>query len=250
MLATYLIGLLLLMGTEYGFQSRSRAIAAWSGGWRWGRTAVRLVAMGLVWFMLRWGGVVGAWTYAVVGAILLELGARLQRRWIQADLDRGRKHGGALSHLFVLLYPIAYAAVMMVLVRRVHVEPLDGLDPALIGILLVAAVLVSLWTWATLMVVTIVAVVRPEQVPGAIAPSVGAGEVIGILERYVTFVLVLSGGLAAVGFVVAAKAAARFPQFEREEFAEYFLIGTLSSVGVSVLLGLSVRWFFISAGIL
>jgi hypothetical protein len=206
--------------------------------------------MGLAGFGLAWGGVEGAWLYSLVGILAVELGAGLQRRWIQGDLDRGLKHGSVLSHLFVLLFPISYTAVMTLLAWRGLVEPIDLLHPALPGALFGAVALTALWAWGTLMVVSIVAVVRPEQVPEAIAPSIGAGEVIGILERYVTLVLVLSGGLAAVGFVVAAKAAARFPQFKSEEFAEYFLIGTLSSVGLSVLLGLGLRAFFISSGIL
>jgi hypothetical protein len=151
--------------------------------------------------------------------------------------------------VFILLYPIAYAAVMTVFAWWNLVGRSEHLDPAVIGVLLAAAAIVALWAWGTFMVVSIVSVVRPEQVAGAIAPSVGAGEVIGILERYVTLVLVLSGGLAAVGFVVAAKAAARFPQFEREQFAEYFLIGTLCSVGLAVLLGLGVRAYFLATGV-
>jgi hypothetical protein len=47
------------------------------------------------------------------------------------------------------------------------------------------------------------------------------------------------GGFAAVGFVIAAKAAVRFPQFKKREFAEYFLVGTLCSVGIAVLTALT-----------
>jgi hypothetical protein len=56
-----------------------------------------------------------------------------------------------------------------------------------------------------------------------------------------TFVLVASGTFTAVGFVIAAKAAARFPLFKDKAFAEYFLIGTLTSVGIALLFGL-IAW--------
>ena len=85
--------------------------------------------------------------------------------------------------------------------------------------------------------VSVVDLVRPGQV-GAGEEGAGAGEVIGVLERLVTFALVASGGFTAVGFVIAAKAAARYPLFKEKEFAEYFLIGTLTSVGLALLLGL------------
>lgn len=45
---------------------------------------------------------------------------------------------------------------------------------------------------------------------------------------------------AAIGFTVAAKAVARYPQFKNSAFAEYFLIGTLSSVGLATLIALLV----------
>jgi predicted permease len=35
---------------------------------------------------------------------------------------------------------------------------------------------------------------------------------------------------ATVGLIIAAKSVARYPQFDREQVAEYFLIGTLLSV--------------------
>lgn len=107
-------------------------------------------------------------------------------------------------------------------------------------VLAIAVVLVILWNWATLFTVSVLGLVRPEQIEEEIRPLIGAGEVIGILERYITFLLVSVGGFAAVGFVVAAKAAARYPQFRKREFAEYFLVGTLCSVGLAVLTSLIV----------
>ena len=80
---------------------------------------------------------------------------------------------------------------------------------------------------------------RSNRFSDEIEPHLGSGEVIGILERLFTFILVIAGGLPAVGFAVAAKAAARYPQFKNPVFAEYFLIGTLCSIGISVLTGLA-----------
>lgn len=73
------------------------------------------------------------------------------------------------------------------------------------------------------------------------------GGAIGILERTLVFLFVLLGAWAAVGFVVAAKSIIRFGEFRdrgdhRRHFAEYFLVGTLTSLLLAVLLGLFVRW--------
>lgn len=241
MLAIYLFGLFVILSTEYGFQSRSRAISRWAGGWRWSRTAVRtslMAILGLAMWRLR---VDGPLLYAAAGTLWAELGAWLQRRWIRADLARGQKHGALLTHFFPLVYPLALMALLWGVSSLTQVPSLPRPSPRFTLVLAAADGLVALWAWATLVVVSIVSIVRPEQVKDTISPRVGAGEIIGILERYVTLALVLVGGLAAVGFVVAAKAAARFPQFKREEFAEYFLIGTLSSVGMAVLSGLALR---------
>lgn len=72
-------------------------------------------------------------------------------------------------------------------------------------------------------------------------PEVGAepgparvGATIGVLERLIVCVLVLTGQAAAIGLVVAAKTLARFRQLDDRRFAEYYLIGTLASVTLAL----------------
>ena len=60
------------------------------------------------------------------------------------------------------------------------------------------------------------------------------GATIGVLERLLIVVLVLTGSEAAIGFVVAAKTLARFRQLDDRDFAEYYLLGTLASVAIAV----------------
>lgn len=66
-----------------------------------------------------------------------------------------------------------------------------------------------------------------------------AGRTIGNLERMLVLTLVLAGELSAVGFVVAAKSIVRWEMTRSR--AEYFLIGTLASVGTAVATGLLAR---------
>jgi hypothetical protein len=68
--------------------------------------------------------------------------------------------------------------------------------------------------------------------PVALTARVGA--TIGILERLLVCVFVLTNADVAIGFVVAAKTLARFKQLDDREFAEYYLLGTLGSVAVAI----------------
>jgi len=67
------------------------------------------------------------------------------------------------------------------------------------------------------------------------------GRLIGVLERAVVLTLVLLGQFGALGLVLAAKSVARFKSLDDRDFAEYFLIGTLTSVLVALLVGVGVR---------
>jgi len=66
----------------------------------------------------------------------------------------------------------------------------------------------------------------------------GAGRYIGYLERSIAFLLVLVGEPGAIAFVVAAKAIVRFESAKERPFAEYFLIGTFTSILTAVVIGM------------
>ncbi len=60
------------------------------------------------------------------------------------------------------------------------------------------------------------------------------GATIGVLERLIVCALVLTGQIAAIGLVIAAKTLARFRQLDDRRFAEYYLVGTLASVTLAL----------------
>jgi hypothetical protein len=65
-----------------------------------------------------------------------------------------------------------------------------------------------------------------------------AGRAIGILERWLMYLVVLwSDDLSALAFIIAAKGLARFRQLEEKAFAEYMLVGTLLSALAAILVG-------------
>ncbi|MDU4960691.1 MAG: hypothetical protein E6X17_08515 [Sporomusaceae bacterium] len=67
-----------------------------------------------------------------------------------------------------------------------------------------------------------------------------AGEAIGNLERLLILTLVLQQHYATVGLVTACKTIARYKKLEEKNFAEYFLIGTLTSITIAILTGVAV----------
>lgn len=68
-----------------------------------------------------------------------------------------------------------------------------------------------------------------------------AGEWIGILERIITLSFVLTGSYTAIAFALTAKSIARFKELENKDFAEYYLLGTSTSVATALLAGMILK---------
>jgi hypothetical protein len=72
------------------------------------------------------------------------------------------------------------------------------------------------------------------------------GRLIGNLERIVLTIVIAAGSYAALAFLVAAKGVVRSDEFDKNRnFAEYFLIGSLSSVLVALCAGIALRFALI-----
>lgn len=67
---------------------------------------------------------------------------------------------------------------------------------------------------------------------------------IGILERILIIIFVTTGQIQAIGFLVAAKSVFRFSEIQHEgnQKAEYFLLGTLVSFTLAVVVGLGIKY--------
>ncbi|PHR68763.1 MAG: hypothetical protein COA67_12385 [Lutibacter sp.] len=70
-----------------------------------------------------------------------------------------------------------------------------------------------------------------------------AGRLIGILERWLIIVFILSGEFKAVGFLIAAKSILRYSPKNEDGFnkTEYVLIGTMLSFGIAIVIGVLVN---------
>lgn len=92
-------------------------------------------------------------------------------------------------------------------------------------ITVVAVLLTVPANWVVRLVLRLVRVESPED-------TNRAGRWIGVLERLLVYVLVISGQAAAAGIVVAAKSILRFPEISSEPkqiAPEYVLVGSLAS---------------------
>ena len=63
-----------------------------------------------------------------------------------------------------------------------------------------------------------------------------AGSLNGKLERLIIVLLVMHDGYGSIGLVLTAKSMARYKKLEEQEFAESYLVGTLSSTAIAMVL--------------
>src|SRR5713226_8864907 len=72
--------------------------------------------------------------------------------------------------------------------------------------------------------------------------EINRGRLIGNLERLILTIVVAAGSYAALAFLVAAKGLIRSEDLQDRDFAEYFLVGSLSSVLVALCSGVIIRY--------
>jgi hypothetical protein len=66
------------------------------------------------------------------------------------------------------------------------------------------------------------------------------GRYIGMIERILIIIFIVQGIPHGLTFLIAVKSLTRFKQFENKQFAEYYLIGSLSSALIAIILGYAV----------
>lgn len=81
------------------------------------------------------------------------------------------------------------------------------------------------------------AVLKKVQIEDEKMEKDNTGKLIGNIERILLFILILFDNLTAIGFVIAAKSIARFEELKHKKFAEYYLIGTLTSTLIAIFTG-------------
>jgi hypothetical protein len=75
--------------------------------------------------------------------------------------------------------------------------------------------------------------------------ELSTGQIIGFIERLIIFLLVITNNIAATTWILTAKSIIRFREIKdnSDRYAEYYLIGTLTSSAFAILVGLLFRLF-------
>lgn len=68
------------------------------------------------------------------------------------------------------------------------------------------------------------------------------GKYIGILERLLITIFIVQNLFQGLALLIAMKTLTRFKQFEDKNFAEYYLIGTLLSLIIGIILAFTIDW--------
>jgi hypothetical protein len=138
---------------------------------------------------------------------------------------------------YVLALPVGHFVVRRVVLGKYQLTEREGPNRAggTIGCLerLLTAVLVLLGEYEPL---------AEKYLPREAGGFEGAGRAIGYLERLLTLTFVLLGEYEALALILAAKSIARFQELKERKFAEYYLIGTLSSITFAMLVGIFTSW--------
>ncbi len=72
--------------------------------------------------------------------------------------------------------------------------------------------------------------------------TIRAGRAIGTLERWIMAIFLALGQYSAMGLTLTAKSIVRFSKIEKDPaFAEYYLLGTLYSMLIALLVGLALK---------
>lgn len=164
-----------------------------------------------------------------------------------------RKRGWAIEKNWAAVWELAipgfFLVVAAALIAPTVVKPWswlptldDGSDTMLYPVLVVAAIVYS-WEGGSRVVSGVLArMAIPSDAENVIeSRAASRGELIGRLERLVLIVLVTQGAFTALAFLIAAKGFVRSKEFDDDrDFAEYFLIGTLVSLTLGLMLGIGV----------
>jgi hypothetical protein len=225
------IGLLLLAGhmlADFAFQTRHmvqekpsspRALASHA-------LEVALVqAAAVLWFSCSVQGVLLVVAIALSHLLVDRAKAVLEARWPMRAL------------LWFFLDQAAHIGVLWLAWRHWPPALLYRGDPEVVGrVALCTAVYAFNLNGGSGLVTALLRGMRPERADPS-TPT-GPGRMIGILERLLIATLVWRGQWSAVGLVMTAKSVARYKRLEEQEFAEAYLIGTMSSVAVAMASGL------------
>ena len=247
----FLLSIIPILLTEYGFHSSTRVIRGLMPRFEWRRTGFRMA----FWFaiacltMQRHESdlILPVFSLFIIG----EVCSLTLRVMIRRDCKYGLSFGSIKTHLIPFIFPgvlIPGTYVLWTLLLRQngitidlgHALTAELLSPCIdlqTKALLVSVVFVSQWAWASLVTRAVQFHARLFRKEEALDPRSARNEIVGILERLVTLLLVSIGGHVGAGIVIAIKSTTRLPKLIDRQDADQFVIETLTSIGLATLGG-------------
>jgi len=241
---TYLLNLLML--SRLGYTSNDEHI-------EWKQLPYYLIiqGLGLATLMIN-----RAWVYLLIFSLMANV---LNIYW-----DRKSKNPKIVRIVSLLIFSISYSAILSLSGEIIfnpviaswaksindtfsilkNLDPLSRINTYTMGLLFIInesnTIIRQLFDWIKISPEPSKNEVLDEK---AIPPSdkeikideYKSGRVIGILERIFVYFAVVISEYSIIGFILAAKAFARFKELEKKPYAEYVLIGTLASILISLI---------------
>jgi hypothetical protein len=178
--------------------------------------------------------------------VVLVLGVSLVHGFIDAVKTRWRLAfpsrlglflADQLLHLLVLL--VGWAVLLRLAPAPSPWLP-DAWLSAFVLIMMFAAAFALAWRGGSEIVIGTLAMLDSAATTDATGIR-GGGQLIGVLERSLTVLLILFDQWATIALLLTAKSIARFEELKDRRFSEYYLVGTLTSLLVAILIGLALR---------
>jgi hypothetical protein len=166
--------------------------------------------------------------------------------------ERGKESWRSRGAEFELGVTVAYALMSALIVGDTAINPLVPIvelpvgDARIAAVCFSAAILGFTHRGGTQVVRAVLtkAGSLPTKASQVDEVEYNRGRLIGSLERLLLAGVVAAGSYAALGFIMAAKGLVRSKDLERHDFAEYFLIGTLTSTALAMVAGGLLRLVF------
>jgi hypothetical protein len=163
---------------------------------------------------------------------------KLKSRLIASDRLPDNWQVFLLDQLFHVLVLAATACVLTHSPLRILLNGLNPPQDTRIHILEAAIVYIAVIFGGGYLIRYLTQGIAPKTPTKDHAHLENAGLYVGWVERLLVITAILIQSPALVGLILTGKSIARYPEFKEARFAEYFLIGTLLSIALSILGGI------------
>ncbi|MGZ5255194.1 MAG: DUF3307 domain-containing protein [Flavitalea sp.] len=146
-----------------------------------------------------------------------------------------------------LFYFIADQLIHVLIIVTAWILIYDKWDPAILtkfdwNKIWTFALAFSFVLWPTGYIVSYATAVWRKKLEAELGESLEqAGKYIGMLERTLVLIFILTNRYETIGLLIAAKSILRFSESKARKHTEYVLIGTMLSFAITLIVGLAIK---------